>query len=347
VTFDAPASPKGRQAPAPPQIYSHVYGLVVSADVRLPELISSKNTVDDIAISSLKRLDGVTEPPFMTWTTPPLGPWLSFHKSNGGYLLRFRDTADFQINGEGTRIEWARLNGAPENTLRHLLLDQVLPMVLNLRGGEALHASAVMTPEGAIAFCGSTGSGKSTLAAIFASHGDTVVTDDCLPICAHEARLYGAPGYPGLRLWQTVVDEMGWSDHAQESVAHYTAKLRALGKTPAANFPLQEFVLRAIYILEPLEESSGVEFVELSPRDRMMGLLSYAFRLDVTDRMMLARQFQRMEAFAGMAPIRKLCLPRNAQRIPNMRERILADVKELGPRVGNPQLPRVLSKLRT
>jgi len=328
------------------QKYSHVYGLVVSADLRLPELISCKNAAGDIAIRSLNRIDGATEPAFMTWTTPPLGPWLSFHKSNGGYLLRFRDTADFQINSDGTRIGWAGLNGAPENTLRHLLLDQVLPMVLNLRGGEALHASAVMTPGGAVAFCGGTGSGKSTLAAIFASHGDTVVTDDCLPVCAREGRLYGAPGYPGLRLWKEVVDELGWRDHTQNSVAHYTAKLRALRKIPAADFPLQDFIVRAIYVLEPQEETNSVEFVELSPRDRMMGLLSYAFRLDVTDRLMLARQFQRMEAFAGMAPIRKLRLPRNAQRIPNVRERILTDVTELPRDAAKPDAPRVLSALR-
>ena len=341
------ASPQQQQETATQQTRSHVYGLVVTADVRLPELIPSNDGAGDIAICLRDRIDGAIEPAFMTWTTPPLGPWLSFHKSNGGYLLRFRDTANFLINGGGTRIEWARLNGTPENTLRHLLLDQVLPMVLNLRGGEALHASAVMTPEGAIAFCGGTGSGKSTLAAIFASHGDTVVTDDCLPICAREERLCGSPGYPGLRLWRAVVDELGWRDHAQDSVAHYTAKLRALRKIPAAEFPLQEFVLRAIYVLESREESSDVEFIELSPRDRMMGLLSYAFRLDVTDRVMLARQFQRMEEFAGMAPIRKLRLPRHAQRIPNVRERILADANESSAVAAKAHLPRVLSGLKS
>jgi hypothetical protein len=341
------ASPQQQQETATQQNHSHVYGLVVSADIRLPELIPSDDGAGDIAICSRDRIDGAFEPAYMTWTTPPLRPWLSFHKSSGGYLLRFRDTANFQINSDGTRIEWARLNGAPQNTLRHLLLDQVLPMLLNLRGGEALHASAVMTPEGAIAFCGSTGSGKSTLAAVFASHGDTVVTDDCLPICAREGRLYGAPGYPGLRLWKDVVDELGWRDHTQDSVAHYTTKLRALRKIPAADFPLQDFVLRAIYVLEPHEELSGVEFVELSPRDRMMGLLSYAFRLDVTDRAMLARQFQRMVAFAGMAPIRKIRLPRNAQRIPNMREQILADVKESSAVATNAHLPQVFSGLKS
>ena len=340
------ASPQQQQETAMQRTHSHAYGLVVSADIRLPELIPSNDGAGDIAICSRDRIDGAIEPAFMTWTTPPLGPWLSFHKSKGGYLLRFRDTANFLVSGDGTRIEWARLNGAPGNTLRHLLLDQVLPMVLNLRGGEALHASAVMTPEGAIAFCGSTGSGKSTLAAIFASHGDTVVTDDCLPIRAHEGRLCGAPGYPGLRLWREVVDELGWRDDAQDSVAHYTAKLRALRKIPAADFPLQEFVLRAIYVLEPREESRDVEFVELSPRDRMMGLLSYAFRLDVTDRLMLARQFQRMEAYAGLVPVRKLRLPRNAQRIPNMRERILTDVTELRRDAEKLGAPRVLSALR-
>ncbi len=91
--------------------------------------------------------------------------------------------------------------GIPEDTIQHLLLDQVIPLVINLRGGEALHASAVLTSYGVVAFAGPAGSDKSTVAGSLLKEGYPFVSDDCLTLLEKNQEIYTIPAYPGLRLW--------------------------------------------------------------------------------------------------------------------------------------------------
>ncbi len=106
--------------------------------------------------------------------------WPSLGKLGKGYLLRYPDLADFHLLPKAKEIRCYPNPNTPLETIRHLLLDQVMPLTLSERGKLVLHASAVVTPEGAIAFLGETGRGKSTLTASFAQRGFSVLTDDCL-----------------------------------------------------------------------------------------------------------------------------------------------------------------------
>ena len=57
-----------------------------------------------------------------------------------------------------------------------------LPVVLNLRGQEAIHATAILVNGTGVAFLGPTGSGKSTLAASFMLAGYRALGDDCMAL---------------------------------------------------------------------------------------------------------------------------------------------------------------------
>jgi hypothetical protein len=64
---------------------------------------------------------------------------------------RFLRTADFRVSRDGREIACIhRSSRVSSNTVRHLLLDQVLPVVLNLRGQEAIHATAVLVEGAAV-----------------------------------------------------------------------------------------------------------------------------------------------------------------------------------------------------
>lgn len=57
---------------------------------------------------------------------------------------------------------------------------QALPMILQVRGHEVLHASAVAMPQGVVALCGESGVGKSTLAYGLHRRGYRLCADDAI-----------------------------------------------------------------------------------------------------------------------------------------------------------------------
>jgi hypothetical protein len=81
-----------------------------------------------------------------------------------------------------------------------VLLDTVLFSVSLVRGGVALHASAVELTGGAVAVVSATGSGKTTLAAELIRRGGRLLCDDILFLRAEEGAISGAPGPPLMNL---------------------------------------------------------------------------------------------------------------------------------------------------
>ena len=121
---------------------------------------------------------------------------------NSDYLLRFPKLIDFYISRSGDNIFYLPEPSVPEETIRHLILDQVIPRVLGQLGNLVLHASAVQLPGGlGIVFLGETGWGKSTLASSYYESGSRLITDDCLLIRSIQNNIYCIPNYFGLRLY--------------------------------------------------------------------------------------------------------------------------------------------------
>src|SRR5215467_1918075 len=114
------------------------------------------------------------------WTIPGGRVWLAIGETAAGYLFRFRQFGDFCWTANQRLLTCHVRRGVQMRTIRHLLLDQVLPVLASRGEINGLHASAVVVDGGAVVFAGETGKGKSTLAALFAAAGYPVVTDDCL-----------------------------------------------------------------------------------------------------------------------------------------------------------------------
>ena len=84
-------------------------------------------------------------------------------QGNDGFAIEFAATARFDVSAAGDAIVCTPIAGASPTTVCHLLIDQVLPRVLFLRGALVLHASALRAPDGrAVAFLGASGSGKTS-----------------------------------------------------------------------------------------------------------------------------------------------------------------------------------------
>jgi len=80
------------------------------------------------------------------------------------------------------------------------LLSKVLPIVSVIRGYEALHASAVDTPDGVIAILAPSGAGKTTLAVELMRRGRPLISDDILTLGATPGGVLAHGGTPHMNL---------------------------------------------------------------------------------------------------------------------------------------------------
>ncbi|MGA2411065.1 MAG: hypothetical protein ABSG46_11840, partial [Candidatus Binataceae bacterium] len=262
-----------------------------------------------------------------------------------GYLLRFHGLADFLIDLGGQRVTCvaATANTSPV-TLRHLVIDHVLPRVLNLLGFDALHATAVVIGDGACAFVAEAGTGKSTIAASFHIAGYPAFCDDCL-VLRDTDPVTALPAYPGVRLWEEAFRALGGA--AADSaipVAQYTGKTRHLGG--AEGFCGEPLPLARIYLLQRENQtnlpgnkafgaSSGLNNADaailpslepMKPGEAFAGLIAATFPLDISDSAMLGRHFRMVSRVAAEVPIRRLTIPTAFAALPAARAMILADL---------------------
>jgi hypothetical protein len=117
--------------------------------------------------------------------------------TNGGFLLHgYRARGLLWLNAEGVAafrfgadgpVYMSAVNGVGREILQDTWLNSVLPLVVQARGTQVLHASAVAGPSGVVAVCGASGAGKSTLAAALAERGHEVLGDDALAYTASES----------------------------------------------------------------------------------------------------------------------------------------------------------------
>lgn len=307
------------------------YGSVLESGIHLPELPFIDQAIPDFSfqLCSEREQEADPVPWFHHWGPSEEEAWLCFGKQEDGYLLRFPDLADFQVSDNGEKIHCKPIPEAPLETIRHLFLDQVFPLALSKRGGLVLHASSVVCETGAIAFIGKTGSGKSTLAASFAKDRFPLITDDCLLLGESKAHLLAFPGYPGLRLWQDVIGILFNGDQKCTDVAHYTEKKRIDLMDKSLAFQRDSVPLRRIYFLkaqEPSRENEPISITPVSPRESFLGLVRYAYKLDIGDRNMLATEFSCLSRVVNLPIFYHLSYPHDISYLPAVKEAILEDL---------------------
>ena len=309
-----------------------ICNIALESDLILPELEGAKSYSPGIRLQiSRTALSDDTDCEWLhTWSLPDGTPWLAIGRQACGYLLRFQAMVDFAVSPDAREILCYAAPDTPSETVRHLLLDQVLPLVLSWRGHLVVHGSAVLTPKGIIAFVGDSGSGKSTLASSFSEDGIEVLTDDCLLLQEQGDCLTAIPSYPGVRLWPDVADAMLGKSEALAEVAHYTEKKR-VNRSAGIRFSTRAAKLRRMYFLAPGEECEQIANVGIRPlsaRDVVVELVKYTYLMDVTDRLRLRREFERLSRLATQALFYRLSFPRDFARLAQVRRAILSHVGE-------------------
>lgn len=311
------------------------YGLIIKADVALPELVPASRTDRGEGRIVVRIGRHRSESPMRGGliaeaALPDGGLWRRVWRAEGGFIVTFASLARFFLatNGDGI-VCTHRSPGVAIRSIRHLVLDQLMPLVLSLRGREALHSTAIATPRGVCAFIGPAGAGKSTLVGSFCREGYVSLADDCLSV-ADRHGICAFPAYPGLRLWGDSGAALGAAEQDGPTVAHYTLKRRAYPVANFREFPFSPIPLAKIYRVErAADAASGTPAIEpISPRDALLELVQASFPLDITDADTMARHFRFMERIVETVPIARLVIPHGFELLPQVRETILQDLAQ-------------------
>ena len=146
--------------------------------------------------------------------------------------------------------------------------DRMLrPIVLQALGWQALHASAALTSEGALLFCGRSGAGKSTTAYALGQMGWTQVADDQVVWQLHDGRpkVQPLPFKPRLR-----------------PLSHARLGDKASPRSP---WPTSQGLIpmAAIYLLEQRTDGAPVSISRVAPAQAFSALLPHAHCFDLSD----------------------------------------------------------------
>ncbi|MFO1433616.1 MAG: hypothetical protein U1F76_26555 [Candidatus Competibacteraceae bacterium] len=238
------------------------------------------------------------------------------------FIIHFPELADFILCPALGTINCYNRSAVPLETIRHLFLDQVFPMVLSERGKTVLHASAVATAVGAIVFLGESGQGKSTLCAAFGQQGFSILTDDCLLLEQQENSLFGIPNYAGLRLWPDTVAELFDDRVSLYQMAHYSSKKRLGKNNSTIQFYRGQAPIKAIYSLissekAPVADSIAIE--PLGPAESLIELAKHRFCLGMDDIDKLKKDYKRLSSIVkSLGAVYRLDYPRDLSLLPRI-----------------------------
>lgn len=292
----------------------------------MPELAEAVSRVGspDFTLELVREFTGFQEQHSFVheWLFPNGDRWLCVSKAGSTYVLAFPDLATFAILDGGKRVLCRPDPDTPPETLRHLFLDQVVPVLLSAWGKLVLHASGVAGPDGTLGFIGVAGAGKSTMAAGFLADGYSVVTDDCLIVESGDDGFTIRSNYPGLRLWPETAEAVLGDGLTTADVAHYTRKKRVA----ASQEQPERLPLRRLYLLAESEAgSSEISIETVPPAEAFIELIKYTFRLDVTDRKRLVEEFGPFSRLVNSGYVKRLRYPREISLLPQVRKLVLAD----------------------
>jgi len=236
--------------------------------------------------------------------------FLTISRGDAGWVFAFPGVATFLAEPSG-RIVCEVAPGAADHTVRHLLIDQVIPLLLAGAHAETvLHASAVgfETERGAraVLFIGDSGAGKSTTATILTQLGTTLLADDFALITFRDGRCWVPTAGVGVRLWPGT-SEIVDAKVRRLPVADWHDKERYLLSTATASGPVE---LGAVVWLEARKAASdAVNLRSVGFARASALLLDQSYRPDTATAAANAYTLQRIAEIVEAVPVVAASLP--------------------------------------
>lgn len=246
---------------------------------------------------------------------------------DGSSYRRWTNLFEFLVSADARRIHARALNDANEEAFLAYLLVDALSFSMVRLGREPLHATAVVTDEGAVAFLGESGDGKSTLGALFVHGGCPLLTDDMLVLTAEHDQFLAHAGPPRIKLYRGIANHIFGNTYRGMPMNPVTEKL----VIPLTDEQVvrQPRPLGAIYLIR--EDRGGRRrhrplIRRLSPAGALPRILAATASHWARDPDRLRRQFDFVTRLVQRVPIKTLSYRRNEHEMFRVRDAVLTDL---------------------
>jgi hypothetical protein len=313
---------------ASPRFRYRAYGVGVSSDVPL--------ALPDYADATLASVEcrGVHEQTFVEARKNAICQD-AFHKfaflADGSTYLGWDTVGEFTVSADGRSINCRRASRATWESFQVYMLGQALSFALVKQGIEPLHATTIAVGGQAIAFLGDSGHGKSSLAACFLAAGHRLLTDDLLVVEESGEHLVAHPGPPRIKLFPAVATRFLQAPGAPTMNGGTEKLVVPLAGQQRWADPLRLTAIYAVTAPSDACRRRDISIEPLSRREAFLRLLRATFNRRIVNRARLAQQFAAMTTIANRITVRRLSYPRLIDRLPEVRDSILAEIDGVAP----------------
>ncbi len=313
-----PAAPAAQGAPG----RFRVFGRVLASDRPLPGLPVALQLGDgQSAFWELRTVDSPVLAGAHSAGAQPIGA-LTFGNDVVVTLARAIDErAEIAITDTGrfTLADRTITHLAPPEVDRDAvtldLIGVVLPYALHRDGAWCMHASAVQTPTGVIAFVAPSGTGKSTLATACVQMGCALVADDVVVLRASPDGISVTPSGVPLRLHVETARAVG----AATAGADAWGKVRIDGAMADVTLPLA-----AIYVVQSVRSDTPCARVARPTRAAALALLANGKITGLLGNDVDGEVLTRCVSLAHRAAVYDLAVPRDLAQLGSVIDRLLA-----------------------
>jgi hypothetical protein len=247
----------------------------------------------------------------LIWLSPVDGSvWAYGDRVDGENWLRIPGVATFRFGGatdepgEATAIPEP---GVPRETVTDAYRRAVLPIALHVHGLEVLHASAVVTPRGVVAFCAESHGGKSTIAYACERRGYSVWADDAVAFHPLPAGAEVVPLPFTLRL------------RAPSSAYFEEARPDAAAPPGHAREDAEPAPLAAVVLLERVGDDATAVAVEAVPSAQAFaGVFEHAYWFDLRSVEQRRETMRRYLDLVAHVPVHRVRYPTGFEHLPRV-----------------------------
>jgi hypothetical protein len=322
-----------------------LYGLTLASDFAFASSLAPATGLPELTFACVSSapLSGSLERSEPVYASPPYPEdgesEVLLYRLGTCWALRFTGISDFYLwpnrilcHPQDPKYPALRRNPRYHHMVVEVqLLGMVLACWLEWQGVPALHASAVVVENRAVAFLSTGGGGKSSSAVTLMQAGHPLLSDDILPLERSGGAFMGRPGYPQMRMWPEQAEHfLGHYENLEIVYPGYSKRRVPVEENGFGSFCDVSQPLACLYLPErrnPVDWGTRIEIRPVRRREALMTLIGHSFAPHLVEAMGL--QPRRLGFFAEMAPqvpMRRVIYPDGFNNLPRVRRAVLNDV---------------------